>query len=271
MPHSALAARNTTSFGPPEPELIALTRNPVAAEPLGNVVKKRFDWTHYISLVGTEGKLWLERYRLSGGIELIQATERALVLLRRRSLGEARNILIEVDREVSSRDPDDSITHVMRRWYYAALAYELYCREDFGAATKALEHAHESVRMAVEASSFLLPLASHCCEFRLQHARIARTRRRWREMWDHIEAARAMLADRAPFCMLSDGTAIGYADFGAIYGRLDSYEVEDRRSLIAVFEAKYRLRSFERHLHWVYAPAGFVIPYTSLSDDGELS
>jgi len=209
------------------------------------------------------GRLWLEEYQRAGGTELKDWTEQALELLRRRRHDEALLLLARADQRVSSLEegPLNATVLLMRRWYYAARAYQHYCAEEFTRATEDLELAQEAVRAAIDAQECLLPLAMHSYEFRLQHARIARTRRRWPEMWRHLAIARAMLEDDEPLCRLDDGTAVDYARLGRFYGPLGAYEWENRKSLLAILETKYRLRLHELHLHWVYAPAGFIIQY----------
>jgi hypothetical protein len=225
--------------------------------------RRAIDWTHFLTLAGDAGRLWLEAYRQAGGMELRDWTEQALELLRRRRTGEALVLLARAEERVSSpaRDTPGSVAHLMQRWYCAARAYHSYCREEFSEATEQLEQAHEAVCAAIEAEGCLLPLAMHSYEFRLQHARIARTRRRWPEMWRHLEIARGMLEDREPLCALSDGTAVDYSRLARFFGPLTAYDREDRKSLAAILEVRYRLRLHELQLHWIYAPAGFVIPY----------
>ena len=225
--------------------------------------KRRVPWSHFLSLGGEAGRLWLEEYERAGGTELRDWTEQALELLRHRRCDEALVLLARADQRASSLEagPPNAIALLMRRWYYASRAYYRYCVEDFARATEDLELAYQAVRLAVEARECLLPLAMHSYEFRVQHARIARTRRRWPEMWRHLEIARAMLEDSEPLCRLSDGTAVDYARLARFYGPLTGYEWEDRKSLLAVLETKYRLRLHELQLHWVYAPAGFIIQY----------
>jgi hypothetical protein len=196
-------------------------------------------------------------------MELRDWTEQALDLLRRRRTGEALLLLERAERHAGSLEEvsPGSVTLLMRRWCCAARAYYHYCVEDFPAATEQLEGAHQAVCAAIEAAGCLLPLAVHGYEFRLQHARIARARRRWPEMWRHLDIARAMLEDREPLCRLADGTVADYARLARFFGQLAAYERKDRKSLTAILEVKYRLRFHDLQLHWVYSPAGFVIPY----------
>jgi tetratricopeptide (TPR) repeat protein len=250
-----IRSQRTVADPTPEPSRLAF---PTA------VPRKRLDWTYFITLGSEAGRHWIEEYRQAGGMELTGWTEEALELLRRRRLAEGLTLLDRAGRFAASLEASPAAgaaTHLMRRWHQAALAYYHYCVEDFAQAIESLEQADGAIRQAIEAEPWLAPLATHCHEFRLQHARIARGRRRWPEMWGHLETARAMLEQRQPLCVLSDGTAVDYAALARFYGPLSGYQGDDRKSLIAILEMKYRLRYFERHLHHVYTPAGFIIPY----------
>ncbi|HYU32694.1 MAG TPA: hypothetical protein VEW48_11070 [Thermoanaerobaculia bacterium] len=242
-----------------------IVETPAIAVPPPSVRPRSARWADFIALGGAAGRLWLAEYELAGGMELHRWTEEALELLRRRQLDAGLARLEQADALAGARidDARDSIAHVMRRWYWAALAYLHYCRDDFELASQALVRAHDAVRAAVEAAEPLLPLAPHCHEFRIQHARIARSRRRWSEMWSHIEIARRMLEDREPLCLRSDGVPVHFADLARHYGRLSAYAGDDRKALAGLLTARYRLRYFELHVHWVYTPAGFTIPYAS--------
>jgi hypothetical protein len=226
--------------------------------------RKRFDWAYLVAAGGERGRAWLEEFRLAGGFDLAAAASDALDLLRRRRLDEGRQRLADIDRRLAELETEGcaaAIVHVVRRWYFAALAYEPYVAEDFDGAEHTMRRAHAAVVAALEAERALLPLASHCHEFRIQRARIARGRRRWREMWGHIEAVREMLAGRAPLCTLAGGEEIDYAALAAHYQPLAAHDDEEGTVIGALLDPRLRLRGFERNLHWVYAPAGFLIPY----------
>ena len=244
---------------------IPIVEAPAVAAPLPSVQPRAPRWADFIALGGAAGRHWLAEYELAGGMELHRWTEEALELLRRRRLDAGLALLEQAGALAAARPGDarDSIAHVMRRWYWAALAYLHYCQEELDQASQALERAHDAVRAAVEAAEPVLPLAPHCHEFRIQHARIARSRRRWSEMWSHIETARNMLQDREPLCIRSDGNPVHFADLARHYGPLSAYEGDDRKALVGLLTDHYRLRYFELNLHWVYAPAGFTIPYAS--------
>lgn len=246
----------------PEPSPPVLSPALPRSEP-STPATKRLPWTHFITLGSEAGRHWIEDYRQAGGIELTLWTEEALELLRHRRFAEGLSLLERAGERAATIEggPTNAIAPLMRRWHQAALAYYHYCVDDFDRAIESLEQADAAVRRAIEAEPCLVPLAPHCHEFRIQHARIARGRRRWPEMWRHLETARAMLEQRQPLCVLSDGTAIDYSTLARFYGPVSGYQGTDRKSLLALLETKYRLRYFEKHLHHVYTPAGFIIPY----------
>jgi len=215
-------------------------------------------WTHFVARSGPEGEAWVAEYFLAGQ-DLLSTTERALQLLRRQQIQEGKDLLDHVEGQLAAGSASASVLLVMQRFHASALAYYHYCLEDFTSANEALEKAHQAIVSAIEIASFLLPLAVHCHEFRLQQARVARSRRRWNEMRERLEEVRAMLDDRAPLCVLSDGRPIylsTVSDFHRTIPSLDSEEVDSLRFFL---DAEHRCEQMNRFFQSLYVLPGVVI------------
>jgi hypothetical protein len=233
--------------------------NPIGA--IGTAAGGGLTWPHFAARSGPEGAAWVSEYLLADRRELISATERALQLLRRHQLQEGKDLLDDVASRLERLTGDASVVLVVRRFFWSALAYYHYCLEDFTSAAEALEQAHQAIVSAIEISPFLLPLAIHCHEFRLQHARVARSRRRWREMRGHLEEVRAMLDDRAPLCALSGGRSIYFSAVSDFHRAIPSLDPEEIESLRFFFDGEHRREQMSFFFLSLYALPGVVIPY----------
>lgn len=220
------------------------------------------NWAYFIAMRDEEGQHWAERYSLPEHVEIARDTTLSLKNMRRNYLEEGLRLLEKVDRMLQLVEQDSpDIGHVLRRWYYGALAYYFYCKSDFVRAEEALDVAHEEIRQAIECKSFLLPLAQHCFDLCIQRARIVRNQRLWDEMWKRVEIARQTAVGERPYCLLDNGTAI---DLDAVQKFYLSFEVlsdEERKSLSAVLDEDVRNRNLQQSLTGIYAISGFVIPY----------
>lgn len=187
--------------------------------------------------------------------------DQALALLRQSRLDAGRALVDDLGACRAHLLPREaSISHVMDRWYHGVRAYHLYCIEDYDAAAGEMMAAHDAVARAISHAPSLVPLANHCHEFRLHRARIARNRRRWAEMREHIDAVRAMMEDRGPLCHLADGTGVYYATLVQFYDALPRVSEDERRHLADLCDAGQRLRLFQRFVQSLYTLPGFVIP-----------
>lgn len=218
-----------------------------------------YDWLHFAAISGEEGRAWAELYR---GYEPLEAASiEALALLRGGRLDEGRAALGRLRGEMDAADDAPvSIRSVLDRWYFGVLGFLHYRLDEFAAAEAAMIAAHEAVSAAVGHCRFLLLLANHCHEFSLHRARIARNRRRWWEMAEHLERARGMMAERLPLCHLADGSAVFFSTLGAFYGRLPLTDGE-RAWLADLLDVEQRLRRFDRFAHRLQVQPGFAIPY----------
>jgi hypothetical protein len=218
-----------------------------------------FDWLHFVARSGDEGRQWAEEYRGPAVLKADLLAVQALKEMRagRLDAGDAR--LEEMAESFRPLDLPPSIRAVLERWYHGVAAYSFYCREEFDRAEEALDGADRAVIEAVSRQRALLPLANHCQEFRLHHARIARNRRRWAAMQRHIEIAQAMIEDRIPLCTLRDGSAVHTSDLCAFFEAI-GLTGEERESLNGLLDEKTRFRLFDRFVAGLQALPGFVIP-----------
>ncbi|HEX6904269.1 MAG TPA: hypothetical protein VF789_31455 [Thermoanaerobaculia bacterium] len=220
------------------------------------------EFHHFAARSGEAGKTWVQEYLRPEVQRPVQRIDEALLLMRRRKLDAGLERLQETTlelRRLSELPP--AVLSVLDRWYFGVLSFYQYCVEDFEAATGSLSRAEESVVAALSGCRFLLPLANHCHEFRLHHARIARNQRHWDEMWRHIEVARAMMEDRSPLCLLADGSAVGYSDLIKFYRALEPLSPQELDYLKEELNPELRIQLFQRFTHSLCTIPGFVIPY----------
>jgi hypothetical protein len=218
-------------------------------------------WLHLAGLSSTAGCAWVAEYTRLGAVELTHTIDSAVVLLRGRHLHKARELLRESEARIKSMPPlNDSISRVLWRWHWSALAYERYCSEDLDTAHELLRQADEEVLLALE-QPFLLTLANHCYDFQLQRARIERNRRRWEEVARHVELGRAMLENRQPLCILRSGLKVYITDVDDFHRSIDATDDNDRVALQQILDQGRRREIFEALVRDIYVIPGFVIPY----------
>jgi hypothetical protein len=220
------------------------------------------EWYDYVSLSGEEGRRWVAEYRTSPYAVVPELAQKSLALLRAHEIAAGREILSQIENHLRHiPSAPRSILHVLERWLYGTVGYYHYVVEDYEAAEKALDRAHEVITAAISLSPFLLPLANHCPEFVLHRARISRSRRRWDEMRRDIGLARRMTENQFPLCTLSDGRAIDYRCLGEYYLAISALNEGQRETVHGLLNDEVRLRRFERFVAAIYALPGFVIPY----------
>jgi hypothetical protein len=220
-----------------------------------------FKWLRFVARSEEHGRLWVEEYRRPEVRAAEVRADEALALLRRRHLEEGRAELRCMEDLLGALTVTPSIRYVLDRWYFGILAYYEYAIEDFDAAGESLRRADAAVVAALSIERTLIPLANHCQEFRLHQVRIARNRRRWQEMRQHIEVALAMTEERLPLCLLADGTTVGFPEIVAFYDSIPDFTEEEREVLSGMLDPVIRRRIFHRFVAEIYAFPGFVIPY----------
>ena len=225
------------------------------------------NWPYFVSLCGEEGFRWAEEYGRGEHARLMETMTRSLGLLRRRKIEPGLELLRAAEAGLEEIEETSPIYfHVLRRWYFGALAYYYYCLEDFPNAQQALDDAHGAVQRAIELRRFLLPFAGHCHDFMIQRIRIERNQRRWDAMRSTAETARQMAAGQRPFCVLGDGTPIDIFAIQSFYRSLAPFTAEESEALRSVLDDEVRLRVFRLNLAEIYAMPGFVIPYRPLHE-----
>ncbi|HEV7507438.1 MAG TPA: hypothetical protein VGS07_21315 [Thermoanaerobaculia bacterium] len=220
------------------------------------------NWFSFVSAWSEDARRWVLDYRHSECWELMMDTFRSLELLRERRTDEGLAVLEEVHVRIGkSPSLRPSLRCVVQRYYHPVLAYAHYCREELDLAEQCLGRAQDSVAAAIGLERFLLPLADICLDFGYQRARIARSRRRWREVRGRLDDVGAMLEGRAPFCRLpADGTGIMLDDLLAFYAAIP-LDQEERASLADLLDPEVRSSTFQRTCAGIFALPDFVIPY----------
>jgi hypothetical protein len=238
------------------------TRPPASPRPtpVKASVRGGQQWHHFVARSGPEGKRWVEEYGIEQRLQLAEMTERALQQLRGQQIRAGKELLEEVESRLERLEgAPSSVLLVMKRFFWATLAYYHYCIDDLDRAEQTLDLAHQAVVSAIEAAPCLLPLALHCHEFRLQHARIARRRRRWSEMREHLQTVRAMLEDRIPLCILSDGRPIYLSALTGSLRSIPSLDLEEIESLRFFLDEEHRRECIGASLMSLYVLPGVVI------------
>jgi hypothetical protein len=229
---------------------------------------QRYDWDYLVGISGEAGREWMAEYARPEHAAIAQGTDRALALFRGRMFDPGYEALrLAGARLAELRGSRASIVSVLERWYHGVAAYYYYCVDDMPSAQGGLLRADQAVRDAIGADRFLLPLAHHCHEFQLHHARIARNLRLWPEMGRHIAIVRAMVEGRLPLCELRDGAKVDYAAIARLCASLPLND-EAQRALSAFADAALRRRHLERFVLELYTLPGFLIPYSAARGPG---
>jgi len=221
----------------------------------------RYDWDYLVSRSGDEGRAWTLEYARPEHVAVAKGADEALALCLQRRFESARALLEDTGARLAAlHGARASIVHVLERWYHGVSAYHAYCIEDYELAQQGLVLAAEAIRAAVDQDRFLAPLAHHCHEFHLHHTRIARNRRRWPEMREHLGIVRAMLENSAPLCVLGDGTRVDYVMLARHCAALPEIPAEAQASVSFFSDQAARSRFHERFLLALYLLPGIVIP-----------
>jgi hypothetical protein len=216
-------------------------------------------WLELAGWCGEAGIAFREAYARPEPAAIVACTDRALALLRRRETAPAIPLLEEAgERLTARRGFSPAVEHVLERWYHGVAAYHYYCVSDLDRAAHALDQADLAVRRAIDGAPFLIPLAHHCHEFQLHHARIARERRAFREMQDRVARTRAMVEGRAPLCVLSDGSPVDYAALSRHLAAILPPGMDPPAEAVVFGDAGLRLRLLDRFLLDLYCLPGFV-------------
>lgn len=215
-------------------------------------------WLLFVRRSGAEGRRWAEGYARFEGIAAMNGECLALLHARRWEEGDAA--LRRFRAAVDAAGADPATRDVLERWYEAVDGYRLYCLGAFAEADAAMRRASDAVARAVGRVGALLPLVTHCHEFRLHRARIARNRRCWAEMWAHVDEVRGMFEGCRPFCRLPGGGEVGMAEVERFHRGLRGLDADERAAADHLLDAGERMRDFDRFVRRMTRIPGFVIP-----------
>jgi hypothetical protein len=215
-----------------------------------------------LSLHSDEARRWLAEFQREETFRWATNAFQAMVLFRRHEVDRALQLLSSVDEGLrTSTFESSSIRHLLRRWHLSAMAYYHYLNDDLENAKRALLAARDEVRRVLSLHPFLIPIATHCIDFRIQLARIARRENRWTEVRRHIQTLRRIYADQHPFCVLESGRPIRLSDLREFYLSLPLSEKQRE-------DVRFALDTSYPHQDWIdrleeniYALPDFVIPY----------
>lgn len=222
---------------------------------------ERYDWSHYVALSGDAGRRWIKEYHRAQYRSFLRLTSQSIGLLREKRIDEGEKLLKRAGESLKSQlARSTSISDVLGRFYHGAVAYLHYCLKSFDCAKEELQLAHESVASGIERQRFLIPMAVHCAELRLQRARIAGRQRAWKEMQDHVETARKMLDGELPLCILSDGAPVRMRDLKKFYNAIVTND-DEKAAIYELFDDGRRKDLLNKMILEVYAVPGFVISY----------
>lgn len=181
--------------------------------------------------------------------------------LRRHDLDSGRELLDRLDTAIGDLETagtvNRSLTAVLRRFYHAAHAYYRFRQGDLDGAASELDRAHGAVVEAISAAPFLIPLATHCLDFMIQHVRVAKSREVGLEpVEDRMHRLRAAYLGDEPLCRLESGVALDVFDVRDYYRRYSSDEEDD-----PAWEPSRRLRDIQSIAMDIFTPSGVVIQY----------
>ncbi len=220
-------------------------------------------WLRFVGRSGAEGAAWAAEYERVVPIQ--KTCQDAVEVLRRRGLEEGSALLRRAHDELCGMSGDampPSVRAVVDRWYYGAIAFYHYARQEYDQAEHYMDVAHDTVVSALEqGGGWLMPLALDCYEFEMHRARIARERPSWPALRRHAERAAAMRDGRVPLCVLGDGTPVGLADVQRFYRALPTLSDDEREAVASILDDGLSRLQAERSIRTVLRLPGFVIQY----------
>ncbi len=179
----------------------------------------RYRWFDMVQMSGAEGRRWVAEYaRVQPLVNQLLAP---LDLLRKGNLQTGEEMLERAaDALEATRVEHASLAALLDRWYLGVAGYAHYVREEYDQADACMRRAMERLADAVAEHPFLVPMADDAFELVLHRARIARNRRRWDEMWEHLDTGAALREDRRPYAVRPDGEAVTLSTLREWFGAL---------------------------------------------------
>lgn len=220
-------------------------------------------WLGFVRRSCAQGAAWATEYERVVPIQ--KTCQDAVEVLRRRGLEQGSALLRRAHEELcgmSGEDMSPSVRAVVDRWYYGAMAFYHYARQEYDQAEHFMDVAHETVVHALEhGGEWLMPLALDCYEFEMHRARIARERPSWPALRRHAERAAAMRDGSVPLCTLRDGTPVVLGDVQRFYRALQDLTDEEREAVATIVDDGLSRLQAERSIRTVLRLPGFVIQY----------
>jgi hypothetical protein len=215
-----------------------------------------------LSLCGSEAQRWLAEFQRPEYFQCATKVFHAMVLFRQHDRDRALGLLQAADVGISGCGAEfPSIGRLLRRWHHSAMAYFHYLEGDLESAKASLAMAGEEVRRVLSLHSFLIPIATHCIDFRIQLARIARRENRWADVKRHLTTVRRIYADEHPFCVLESGKLIKISDLRKFYQSLPLTEEQKENVRFALEEDYPHHEWIDRLEENIFSLPDFVIPY----------
>jgi hypothetical protein len=203
------------------------------------------EWLYYAERSGREGRAWAVEYRRHS--DTAKLGERALKSMRENQMEQAGQLLREFIDGVERVDGEPhSVRAVLDRYRHGIEAYYFYCRKEFALAEQSMRSAHGAVARALDKSEWLLLLSTHCQEFCLHQARIARNQQQWPKMQACIAQARAMMSGRIPLCETEAGKKIWWSSLPVFFDALAPLTEEEARFANTLINPQERERLFDQ-------------------------
>ena len=205
-------------------------------------------WYHFVPHSGAEGSDWYVTYRDSGCEALARQLDISVDLMRQRQVQKGKAMLDQCLHDMEAlarRDLGRAVLAATEEACWGARAYYHYHVDEYEAAKEALDSAARMVSDVIDHAPFLVPFATRCYDFCLNHARIARGRRRWQDMWDYVEQGRAMLQGQVPLCQ-GEQREVYIKDAYAFYRSVTPLDDLERQALQIRLDQEDTIRKFER-------------------------
>ncbi|HEU4558188.1 MAG TPA: hypothetical protein VFS20_10075 [Longimicrobium sp.] len=219
----------------------------------------RYRWFDMVRMSGAEGRRWVAEYaRVQPLVTQVLAP---LEVLRKGDLATGGEMLERASEALQGTCFEHaSLRAMVERWYLGVEGYAHYTRNEYDQADACMRGAVERLGDALAEHAFLMPMADDAFMLVLQRARIARNRRRWAEMWEHLDTCAALRDDRRPYAALAGGTPLMLSIMVDWFGALPA--PAHAQPLVPHLQDAYERRlNTEFTLREVVRLSGFAIPH----------
>jgi hypothetical protein len=218
---------------------------------------------HHIPYCGDEAIRWLAAFQDEAVAGIAKQIFRSLTLFRVHDQEQARAELADSAHRIDRLEAEiESIPLLLRRWHHSALAYQHYLDGDLEAAGNSLSDAQQALEAVIARHFFLLPLAIHSIDFRIQRARMARRENSWSDVQYHLDIVRRTYRGDHPFCQLPSGP-VALGDLRGFYLSLpvESLEQMPEKTRFIMDDSYRHDDLIDRLEEQVFTLPDFVIPY----------